>query len=190
MTAGASFTSPTCGPVCAAVTGGITFSTGPATSRLMSSRAASSMEDIASHCSTFRLQLRIVDGTGRYAHTGAAESLHESVWTHEWWRRSPTTSRTRNADRHDSLSAAEPGQLRSPRGGQAAVRGQQLDDVLGADRPWKSALLEPAPSSRTVPPGRRARSLGDGHQVSEPASRRIASTTFVVASWSMNVFGS
>ena len=87
LTAGASFTSPTCGPVCAAVTGGITFSTrtGDFTADVEPGGIVS-MEDIASHSfRTFRLQLRIVDGTGRYAHTRGRLSLsYESVWTHEW----------------------------------------------------------------------------------------------------------
>lgn len=87
LTAGDPFTTPTCGPVCAAVAGGITFSTraGDLTAAVQPGGIVS-MEDIASHSfRTFRLQLRIVGGTRRYAHMRGRLSLsYESVWTHEW----------------------------------------------------------------------------------------------------------
>jgi hypothetical protein len=88
MTAsGASFTSSTCGPVCAPLAGSITFS-GRSGSWTASVQPGSvvSMEDIASHSfRDFRVQLRIVGGTGRYAHARGRLSLtYSSVWTHEW----------------------------------------------------------------------------------------------------------
>jgi len=85
--AGASFTSATCGPVCAAVSGSITFSTraGGLTASVQRGSVVS-MEEIASHSfRDFRLQLRIVGGTGRYAHARGPLSLsYSSVWEHEW----------------------------------------------------------------------------------------------------------
>lgn len=87
MTAGASFTSSTCGPVCAPLSGSITFS-GRAGTLVASVQQGSvvSMEDIASHSfRDFRVQLRVVGGTGRYAHAHGRLSLsYSSVWTHEW----------------------------------------------------------------------------------------------------------
>jgi hypothetical protein len=84
---GASFTSATCGPVCAPVSGSITFSTraGGLTTSVRNGSVVS-MEEIASHSfRDFRLQLRIVGGTGRYAHARGMMSVsYSSVWTHEW----------------------------------------------------------------------------------------------------------
>jgi hypothetical protein len=85
--AGAPFTSSTCGPVCAPLAGSISFS-GRAGTLTASVQPGSvvSMEDIASHSfRDFRVQLRVVGGTGRYAHARGRLSLtYSSVWTHEW----------------------------------------------------------------------------------------------------------
>ncbi len=85
--AGASFTSSTCGPVCAPLAGSITFSAraGSLTGSVQPGSVVS-IEDIASHSfRDFRVQLRIVGGTGRYAHARGRLSLtYSSVWRHEW----------------------------------------------------------------------------------------------------------
>jgi hypothetical protein len=88
MTAsGVSFTSSTCGPVCAPLAGSITFfARGGSWTGSVQPGSVVSMEDIASHSfRDFRVQLRIVGGTGRYAHARGRLSLtYSSVWTHEW----------------------------------------------------------------------------------------------------------
>jgi hypothetical protein len=85
--AGPTFTSSTCGPVCAPLAGSITFSgrVGTLTASVQPGSVVS-MEDIASHSfRDFRVQLRVVGGTGRYAHARGRLSLtYSSVWTHEW----------------------------------------------------------------------------------------------------------
>jgi hypothetical protein len=87
LAAGASFTSSTCGPVCAGLTGSMTFSTrtGSFTGTVQPGSVVS-MEDIASHSfRDFRVQLKVVGGTGRYAHARGRLSLtYSSVWTHDW----------------------------------------------------------------------------------------------------------
>jgi hypothetical protein len=88
LTAGSSvFTTPTCGPVCADVTGSLTMSThGGRFTAVVEPGGVVSIEDIASRSfRDFTLQLRIVSGTGRFAHkTGLLSLTYSSVWTHTY----------------------------------------------------------------------------------------------------------
>jgi hypothetical protein len=83
----AHYTTPTCGPVCSAVTGSITFSM-RAGDLSAAARPGSAvvLEDIASHSIRgFSLKLRIVGGTGRYARARGSLTLsYSSVRTHTW----------------------------------------------------------------------------------------------------------
>lgn len=85
-TTGESFTSATCGPVCAPLAGSITFTTraGRFTAAAQPGSVVS-MEEIGSHSfRDFRLELRIVRGMGRYADARGRLSLsYSSVWRHE-----------------------------------------------------------------------------------------------------------
>jgi hypothetical protein len=79
------FATDTCGPVCADVTGTITFTTERASfTAEVQPGSLVQLDDIASHSTrTFSLDLEIVDGTGRYLHAGGRLSLdYVSVWTH------------------------------------------------------------------------------------------------------------
>ena len=79
------FTTSTCGPVCADVTGSITVSTpGGRFTAVVQPGGVVSMEDIASHSfRDFTLVLRITAGTRRYAHASGLLGLtYSSVWTH------------------------------------------------------------------------------------------------------------
>ena len=87
LTAGDPFTTPTCGPLCAAVTGSITFSTrsGDITAAVQPGGIVS-MDDIPSHSfRNFSLELLIVGGTRRFEHMrGRLSVSYESVWTHQF----------------------------------------------------------------------------------------------------------
>jgi hypothetical protein len=79
------FSTPTCGPVCADVTGTIRFvGNGGRFTAEVQPGGLVQFEDIASHSfRDFTLELRIVDGTGRYSHADGVLSLsYSSVWTH------------------------------------------------------------------------------------------------------------
>jgi hypothetical protein len=86
LTAGSDrFSTPTCGPVCADVTGTIAFvGNGGRFSAEVQPGGLVQLEDIASHSfRDFTLELRIVHGTGRYSHADGVFSLsYSSVWTH------------------------------------------------------------------------------------------------------------
>jgi hypothetical protein len=86
LTAGsARFTTPTCGPVCADVTGTVTFrGNGGRFTAEVQPGGLVSLEDIASHSfRDFTLELSVVSGTGRYSHIDGVLSLaYSSVWTH------------------------------------------------------------------------------------------------------------
>ena len=79
------FPTPAC--VCADVTGGLTVSTqGGRFTAVVRPGGVVSMEDIASRSfRDFTRQLRIVSGTGRFAHTSGLLGLtYSSVWTHTY----------------------------------------------------------------------------------------------------------
>jgi hypothetical protein len=79
------FSTQTCGPVCAGVTGSITVSTPSGRFTAVVQRGGVvSMEDIASRSfRDFTLALRVTGGTGRYARANGLLSLtYSSVWTH------------------------------------------------------------------------------------------------------------
>ena len=79
------FSTPDCGPVCAEVTGTITFrGNGGRFTAEVQPGGLVRLEDIPSHSfRDFTLELRIVDGTGRYSHAdGILDLTYSSVWTH------------------------------------------------------------------------------------------------------------
>ena len=88
LTPGSSvFTTATCGPVCANVTGSITFATrGGRFTAAVQPGSVVSKEEIASRSfRDFTLALRIVGGTGSYSRASGRLSLtYSSVWTHTW----------------------------------------------------------------------------------------------------------
>ena len=88
LTSGSSvFATPGCGPVCAVVTGSITFSTRDGRfSAVVQPGSVVSTEEIASRSfRDFTLALRIVGGTGLFSHsTGRLSLTYSSVWTHTW----------------------------------------------------------------------------------------------------------
>jgi hypothetical protein len=82
---GAPLSTSTCGPVCADVTGTITFvGNGGRFTAEVQPGGLVQFEDIASHSfRDFTLELGIVHGTGRYSHADGVLSLsYSSVWTH------------------------------------------------------------------------------------------------------------
>jgi hypothetical protein len=79
------FTTETCGPVCADVTGTIVFAAnGGRFTVEVRPGSIVRLEDIASQSlREFTLDLGIVGGTGRYAHAAGVLSLsYSSLWTH------------------------------------------------------------------------------------------------------------
>jgi hypothetical protein len=79
------FSTETCGPVCADVTGTIVFvASGGRFTVDVRPGSIVRLEDIASRSlREFTLDLRIVGGTGRYAHASGVLSLsYSSLWTH------------------------------------------------------------------------------------------------------------
>ena len=83
---GAPFTTASCGPLCEAVTGSITFSTrhGDFTAAVQPGSVVA-LEDIASHSwRIFTLSLRIVAGTGSFQHADGTLALsYTSTWEHD-----------------------------------------------------------------------------------------------------------
>jgi hypothetical protein len=88
LTPGSSvFTTATCGPLCANVTGSITFATrdGRFTATVQPGSVVSTEEIASRSFRDFTLALRIVGGTGLYSRTTGRLSLtYSSVWTHTW----------------------------------------------------------------------------------------------------------
>jgi hypothetical protein len=86
LTAGSStFSTLTCGPVCADVTGTITFAAnGGRFTVAVQPGSLVRLEDIASHSvRDFTLELSVVAGTGRYSHAdGSLRLSYSAVWTH------------------------------------------------------------------------------------------------------------
>jgi hypothetical protein len=86
LQAGDPFTSSDCGPVCAPVTGTITFSSsrGDFTATVQP-QSIVALEEIASHSfRDFTLALAVVSGKRSYAHArGSLVLSYESVWEHD-----------------------------------------------------------------------------------------------------------
>ena len=81
------FTTATCGPVCANVTGSMTFSTrdGRFTAVAQPGSVVGTEEIASRSFRGFTLSLRVVGGTGPYAHaTGRLSLTYSLVWTHTW----------------------------------------------------------------------------------------------------------